>query len=169
MTRVLVIGGAYGMIGGAEVARDLSGQGVAVTALGRNPMTARKVLPDAAWVFQDLRDLTRPEDWTALIAGGHSHVINCAGGALQDNARDDLSAVHDASIAALATACAEAKVGLIQISAVGGAEASAPRQSSWGGRRRVETPQCVQQAATGGSTDRGGLCWRVPVMGGARP
>lgn len=135
MTRVLVIGGAYGMIGGAEVARDLSGQGVAVTALGRNPMTARKVLPDAAWVFQDLRDLTRPEDWTALIAGGHSHVINCAGGALQDNARDDLSAVHDASIAALATACAEAKVGLIQISAVGGAEASAPPTEFMGGSK----------------------------------
>ena len=121
MTRVLIIG-AYGMIG-AEITRDLMAQGISVTALGRNPATARRVLPDADWVFHDLRDLTAAADWAPLVAG-HSHVINCAG-ALQDNPRDDLSAVHDSAIAALAMACAEAGVGLIQISAVG-AEASAP-------------------------------------------
>lgn len=123
MTRVLVIG-AYGMIG-AEIARDLTTHGIAVTALGRNKAVARKVLPGADWVFHDLRELTTPADWAVVIAG-HSHVINCAG-ALQDNARDDLATVHDRAIAALAKACAEAGVGVIQISAVG-AEASAPTE-----------------------------------------
>ena len=120
MTRVLVIG-AYGMIG-AELVRDLTAHGISVTALGRNARLARRVLPGADWVFRDLRDLTGPQDWAGVIAG-HSHVINAAG-ALQDNARDDLAAVHDVAIAALATACAEAEIGVIQISAVG-AEASA--------------------------------------------
>ena len=110
---------------GAEVARDLAAHGIAVTALGRNTTTARRVLPDADWVFHDLRDLPAATDWAPLVAG-HSHVINCAG-ALQENGRDNLSVVHDAAISALAKACAEAEVGLIQISAVG-AEASAPTE-----------------------------------------
>nr|WP_275116227.1 SDR family oxidoreductase [Aliiroseovarius subalbicans] len=108
--------GAYGMIG-AHVVRDLTMRGHQVICLGRNATTARRVLPDADWIFHDLRDLVDAATWASVVTN-HSHVVNCAG-ALQDNGADDLATVHNDAIAALASACTAQGVGLIQISAVG--------------------------------------------------
>lgn len=118
MARVLILG-AYGLIG-AELARQLGQAGHDVTGMGRDPATARKVLPGLAWRFGDLRDLQKAADWAALIEGQDA-VANAAG-ALQDGPEDALEAVHHHAIAALAEACAAAGVKLVQISAAGVSE-----------------------------------------------
>lgn len=119
--RVLVLG-AYGLIG-ANVARTLAEQGHDVIALGRDKPTGRRVLPDFPWIFEDLRNLTRPEAWTPILHG-IDMVVNCAG-ALQDNAQDNLETVHLYSIGALVLACEKQGVGIVQISAVGADPAAA--------------------------------------------
>lgn len=115
MSRVLVIG-AYGMIG-AAITRHLLIEGHEVTGLGRSVASARRAFPGLDWVFRDLANMTIPGDWLSCLHD-IDYVVNAAG-ALQDGPRDDLSAVHGASIAALAEACAQKEVGLIQISAAG--------------------------------------------------
>ncbi|MGI9524227.1 MAG: SDR family oxidoreductase [Hyphomicrobiaceae bacterium] len=112
--RVLVLG-AYGLIG-SNVARRLRNEGYAVTGLGRKP-EARSVLPDLNWVFHDLRALQECENWRSII-DRFDVVVNCAG-ALQTGGEDDLLAVHYHAIAALAAACREAGIGVVQVSAVG--------------------------------------------------
>lgn len=113
--RVLVLG-AYGLIG-ASLVRDLSAHAMVVTGFGRSAQSARRVHPDIDWHIGDLRDFTRAQDWQAALAGVDA-VVNAAG-ALQDGPRDDLVAVHHHAIAALAQACAEQGVALVQISAAG--------------------------------------------------
>jgi len=113
--RVLIIG-AYGLIG-AQVTRHLLARGYAVTGLGRDREMAARVLPDVEWITRDLCDMQRPEHWADALEGC-SHAVNCAG-ALQNTGQDDLNAVHVGAVGALALACAEAGVGLVQISAAG--------------------------------------------------
>ncbi|WP_298849841.1 SDR family oxidoreductase [uncultured Ruegeria sp.] len=112
---VLVLG-AYGFIG-AAVARALLTTGAKVTGLVRDLFQGKRVLPDVALRQGDLRQLLRKEDWQELLVGVDV-VVNCAG-ALQDNAKDDLGAVHHTSISALAEACALKGTDIIQISAIG--------------------------------------------------
>ena len=127
--RVLVLGG-YGLIGSGLV-RAIIQRGHTVTGLGRDARTARRVLPGIAWVFHDLKDLQTPQAWAPVIAG-FDVVVNAAG-ALQDGGGDDLSAVQEHAIVALAGAAAAAGVGLIQISAAGAApDASTPFMATKG-------------------------------------
>lgn len=113
--RILVLG-AYGFIGSA-LARALHEAGHAVTGLGRDPVTGRRVLPGIDWVAGDLARLRDPKDWDPLLEGMQA-VVNAAG-ALQDGPRDDLEGVHHAAVAALATACAARGIRLVHVSAPG--------------------------------------------------
>ena len=121
--RVLVLG-AYGLIG-AGVSRHLRGYGYAVTGLGRNASTARRVLPELNWIVRDMAAMRSPDEWLSVI-DGFDAVVNCAG-ALQDGPRDALQAIHVNAVTALARACSERNVLLVQISAAGvSPEASTP-------------------------------------------
>jgi len=113
--RVLVLGG-YGFIG-AEVVRVLRGKGFAVSAAGRDRAAAARGLPGVPFVPMDLRQMQAVGDWTRVLAEVDV-VVNCAG-ALQDNARDDLAAVHHDAITALAKAAAQGGTRVVQVSAVG--------------------------------------------------
>ena len=115
LRRVLVLGG-YGLIG-SGIMYALTARGHRVTGLGRNAATAARVSPDANWMIRDLRDLQTPTDWTGVL-DGFDVVVNAVG-ALQDGGADDLVAVQEQAIVALASAAAAAGVDLIQISAAG--------------------------------------------------
>lgn len=112
---ILVLGG-YGLIG-ASVTRHLAGLGHTVTVLGRNRATAAKVLPGVPFICRDLTDMCAAQAWHDVLQG-FDIVVNCAG-ALQDTPLDDVLAVQETSICALAQACGEADIGVIQISAAG--------------------------------------------------
>jgi uncharacterized protein YbjT (DUF2867 family) len=113
--RVLVVG-AYGLLGGHVTARLLA-DGHQVVGVGRDLAAAARRFPGVAWVRADLR-LTSREQWIAHLAGMDA-VVNCAG-ALQDGPRDDLRAVHVATVDALASACEATGVRrFVHISAVG--------------------------------------------------
>ncbi|MEX0350467.1 MAG: SDR family oxidoreductase [Paracoccaceae bacterium] len=118
MTTHILVLGAYGFIGSAVV-RALNDKALRVTGLVRNPRSAARVLPGASIRVADLRALTDPTHWSDLL-NDIDVVVNCAG-ALQDGGEDDLEAVHHHAIAALAVACAERNIAVIQISAVGAA------------------------------------------------
>lgn len=119
--RVLVLGG-YGFIG-AEVVRVLRAKGFAVSAAGRDRAAAARGLSGVAFVPMDLRQMQAVGDW-ARVLSEVDVVVNCAG-ALQDNARDDLAAVHHDAIAALGKAAAQGGTRVVQISAVGADRAAA--------------------------------------------
>jgi uncharacterized protein YbjT (DUF2867 family) len=113
---VLVLGG-YGLIGEALVRRLLE-DGHRVHALGRDIRAARTRMPLVTWLPADMARLVNPADWTPYLQGIDT-VVNAAG-ALQDGARDDLSAVHHTAVAALVIACeARGVERFVQISAVG--------------------------------------------------
>ncbi|MFY0311211.1 SDR family oxidoreductase [Leisingera sp. D0M16] len=113
--RVLVLG-AYGFIG-AEVVRALRAEGFAMTGFGRSAEQAARVLPGVPFAEADLLQLLQPEDWAPLLQDVDA-VVNCAG-VLQDMAPGELEAVHHTAIAALAAACAERGIKLVQVSAAG--------------------------------------------------
>ncbi len=122
--RVLVLG-AYGLIG-THVTAALSAAGHAVTGVGRDVVSAKRRLPHLRWLKVDIVNMTRPEHWANLLADQDA-VVNCAG-ALQDGARDDVTAVQETAMCALFDACAAARVGIVvQISAVGASIRSATR------------------------------------------
>lgn len=95
--RVLILGG-NGFIG-AAVARSLAARGLSVVALARDTAMAARRYPGIDWVEADIAQLSRPDDWLALLAGIDA-VVNCAG-ALQDGPRDDVAAVQFAAMNAL--------------------------------------------------------------------
>ena len=113
--RVLVLG-AYGLIG-SEVFQALKSAGHKVIPLGRNDDKAKRVLPSESWIIQDMAAMTTTQQWNAIL-DGVDFVVNCAG-ALQANHLDDLENLHHHAVTALAKACTELDIGLIQISAVG--------------------------------------------------
>lgn len=113
--KILIIG-AYGLIG-YGIAQHLIKDGHVVVGLGRNKNTAMRVLTDIQWIIQDVATLNNPEDWGPILKD-ISVVINCSG-ALQDGPKDDLEAIHNHAISALAAACNIADIRLIQISAIG--------------------------------------------------
>ncbi|MCI4665355.1 MAG: SDR family oxidoreductase [Neomegalonema sp.] len=122
MAKNVLVLGAYGLIG-SEICRALTADGWRVVGLGRSERLGRALLPPDRWITADLAQLTTAEDWAPLLAGMDA-VVNAAG-ALQDGPRDDLSAVHGASITALAGACEHMQVGrLVQISAPGASESA---------------------------------------------
>ncbi len=113
--RVLVLGG-YGLIG-LEIVRRLRADGFEVTGLGRSAAKGARAAP-IAWIGADIAALTTPESWRPHLADIDA-VVN-ASGALQDGLRDNLTAVQDEAIRALAAACAQYGVHrFVQISAPG--------------------------------------------------
>jgi len=114
--RVLVLGG-YGFIG-AEIMRALGANGFEAIGLGRDAALGQRLLPNAKWIGADISALDAAEKWEPLLSGVDA-IVNAAG-ALQDGARDKLSAVHDASIRACAAAVMRSGVKVfVQISATG--------------------------------------------------
>ena len=111
--RILVLG-AYGLIGLA-IARMLHASGHSVRGLGRSADVGPRLAPQISWVQADLVRLQAPSDWKPLLEN-LDFVVNAAG-VLQDGLRDDVERVHHGAIAALAAACAERAITLIQISA----------------------------------------------------
>ena len=123
--RVLLLG-AYGLIG-AELARRLAQDGHEVIGLGRSRRAARRVPSVSRWIYADLRSLTEKNAWRFHLS--RVEVVINAAGALQDGAKDDLSAVQDRSIRALIDACEqqESVRRFVQISAPGAtADAETP-------------------------------------------
>lgn len=113
--QVLILG-AYGLLG-AGIASHLSTMGFNIKGLGRNQQTAERALPEVDWIIGDLRAYTRSEDWQEALEEV-DFVVNCSG-ALQDGPNDELENIHHLMVAALAAACQERDICLIQISAVG--------------------------------------------------
>lgn len=114
MTRVLVLGG-YGLIGSACL-QELKRRAVHVTGMGRSDIHAKRAHPDIDWIIADIAALS-VEDWRAHLVGVDV-VINAAG-ALQEGARDSLTAIHETTIANLCTAAAGSAMRVVQISAAG--------------------------------------------------
>jgi uncharacterized protein YbjT (DUF2867 family) len=114
MRRALVLGG-YGLIGSA-CATALAGAGFQVTGVGRSASAARRADPRVAWVIRDIPTVTTA-DWRGLL-DGVDVVVNAAG-ALQDGARDDLTAIHVKAVAALTEAAQDLPLRIVQISAAG--------------------------------------------------
>jgi len=95
--RVLILGGG-GFIG-TEVASLLARRGYSIVALARPNAVRRSAHPGIEWMEADIARLTSPADWRPLLAGVDA-VVNCAG-ALQDSARDDVTAVQLRAMQAL--------------------------------------------------------------------
>ena len=137
---ILVIG-AYGFIGSA-CARALLAAGYRVRGLGRDLAHGRRTLPNLDWVEGDLRRMTAPDDWAEALT--RVDVVVNAAGALQAGAGDDLHAVHEAAIAALAIAAHGAGTRLlIQISAVG----ATPEASTEFLRSKARGDQALRDSA----------------------
>lgn len=113
--RVLVLG-AYGLIG-SFVFRALEKHGMHVVGLGRNAITANKVLPNREWMIFDIAKLLDAKDWSSIVSD-FDVVVNCAG-ALQEGPGAKLEELHFLAIKALAQACRDHEVRLVQISAMG--------------------------------------------------
>ncbi len=113
--RSVLVLGASGFIGQA-VCRRLLADGHAVHGVARDIARAGTSLPQADWRRADIARLTRPEDWRELLDGIDT-VVNCAG-ALQDGARDNVTAVQqDAMTALYMVAEAQGVRLIVQISA----------------------------------------------------
>lgn len=114
--RVLLLG-ATGLIGAAVAAR-LTAAGHEVIGVSRSLGRETPRVPAARWIRLDIREATRPIDWTPYL-GGIDTVVNCAG-VLQDSGRDSTALVHREAPAALWRACEAAAVRkVVQMSALG--------------------------------------------------
>ena len=114
-SKVLVVG-AYGLIG-YGITRQLREDGYDVVGLGRDRITANRVIPDIEWLIEDIGTLCEVEDWIRILKDV-AFVVNCSG-ALQDGPSDDLELVHVRAVSSMAKACKIADIGLVQISAIG--------------------------------------------------
>ena len=114
LPKAIVLGG-YGLIGLA-CCRALRARGFTVIGVGRSRQTALRVARDIDWAIHDIAQLA-PSDWACLLTDVDV-VINAAG-ALQDGARDNVSAIHETAVMRLIAAMTEGKARLIQISAAG--------------------------------------------------
>ena len=99
--------------------RALSEAGFDVTGMGRDEVMARQVLPQAKWLIRDLAKISTDE-WRTILTG--VDVVVNAAGALQDGARDDLSAIHETMVERLVVALEGRSTRLVQISAAGVSE-----------------------------------------------
>lgn len=114
--KILVLG-AYGLIGAAVTGRLLGG-GHDVAGLGRDVARARRSTPRVKWVSGDIARMTAPGDWAGVLRG--IEVVVNAAGALQDSARDDVTALQQHAMIAMYAAAREAGVRrIVQVSAVG--------------------------------------------------
>jgi uncharacterized protein YbjT (DUF2867 family) len=123
--RVLVTG-AYGLIGSAILARLAREH--AVIAAGRSIAKARQFAA-TEWVAADFNRLTNAAAWAPLLENIDA-VVNCVG-VLQGGLRDDAHRVHVEATTALFSACEQARIRVIHISAIG-AEVAGPTEFSRG-------------------------------------
>lgn len=156
--RVLILGG-YGFIG-LEAARRLLREHD-VTALGRAPALGARLLPKARWIGADIAALDTPAKWAPLLEGVET-VVN-ASGALQDGARDNLTALQDVAIRALIAACeAQGVRRFVQISAPGaGLDARTDFL-----RTKAVADAALKQSAVPWVILRPGLVWGRTATGG---
>ncbi|WP_026310225.1 SDR family oxidoreductase [Neomegalonema perideroedes] len=121
MARAVVLG-AYGLIGAACL-RALREAGFSVTGVGRSEAAARRADPLGAqagsWVFLDIAK-TSAARWREVLA--EADVAVNAAGALQDGARDDLTAIHETAVGEILKALEGTRTRFIQISAAGVSE-----------------------------------------------
>ncbi|MBZ9653132.1 SDR family oxidoreductase [Phyllobacterium lublinensis] len=122
--KVLVLGGT-GFIG-QQVCQRLLSDGHVVTAVGRDIAEVCRRIKQVTWRSIDIGKLTSVDDWVPLLAGVDA-VVNCVG-ALQDGARDNVTAVQLDAMLKLYEAAAQSSVRLVvQIStAIEGRGASLP-------------------------------------------
>lgn len=154
---VLILGG-YGFIG-LEAVRRLVGTHQ-VSALGRSPEQAARMLPEANWIKADLARFDTAEKWAPLLIG--VDVVVNASGALQDSARDNLTATQDIAIRALIEACEAAGVKrFVQISAPG-ADAGATGFL----RTKAVADAALKQSRLDWVILRPGLVWGRTATGG---
>ncbi len=113
LLHVAVLGG-YGLIGSA-IMRRLSAEGHRVTGIGRSATAARRG-PGNAWQIFDIGAQT-VDGWREALRG--VDVVVNASGALQDGARDDLTAIHEVALARLGEALTGGETRIVQISAAG--------------------------------------------------
>ena len=113
LLHVAVLGG-YGLIGSAIV-RRLIAEGHRVTGIGRSGAAARRG-PGKDWRIFDIGTQS-VEGWREALRG--VDVVVNASGALQDGARDDLTAIHETALARIGEALAGSKTRIVQISASG--------------------------------------------------
>jgi uncharacterized protein YbjT (DUF2867 family) len=114
--RVLVTG-AYGFIGSHVLAR-LAADGHELIGVGRRVGEAARRFPNVRWVPVDFAQATRPEDWSAHLAGIDA-VVNCVG-VLQSAPGQTVEAIQVDGTVALFEACARAGVRrVVHLSAVG--------------------------------------------------
>ncbi|MGB5557694.1 MAG: SDR family oxidoreductase [Paracoccaceae bacterium] len=122
MPKVLVLG-AYGLIGSSCVAA-ISKHDVEIVGVGRSSAIAHRTHPEIDWIITDITGLSA-KDWKEHLKG--VDVVVNAAGALQDGARDSLTAIHQTSIENLCTAAECTPLRLVQISAAG-ASPTAPTE-----------------------------------------
>lgn len=113
LLHVVVLGG-YGMIGAAAMRRLLAA-GHRVTGVGRSAEAARRG-PGEDWLLFDI-GAQSVEGWREALAG--VDVVVNASGALQDGAKDDLTAIHETALKRLAEALSGTGTRFVQISAAG--------------------------------------------------
>ncbi|MBS0241524.1 MAG: SDR family oxidoreductase [Proteobacteria bacterium] len=114
--RVLVLG-ATGLIGEAIV-RRLRAAGHDVTGVARDVDRTRARLQRIAWLALDLTHAVTPEAWRPILDATRPDAVVNSAGALQDGARDDVSAVQSTAMRALYLALpASGCTCLVQISA----------------------------------------------------
>lgn len=112
----VVVLGAYGLIG-AAIVRSLTARGHRVTAIGRSDRPNR---PDAdAWRFFDIGQQSVDGWRNALVS---ADVVVNASGALQDGARDNLTAIHETALQRVVAALQGTSTRVVQISAAGVSE-----------------------------------------------
>lgn len=114
MTKMLVLG-AYGLIGSAIVT-ELTARDFDVVGMGRSAHSAQRSGLGIAWILADIGQLS-VDQWRAHLTG--VDVVINASGALQDGARDSLTAIHQTALENLVAAAQGTGVRLIQVSAAG--------------------------------------------------
>lgn len=99
--------------------KALQRRGFAVTGVGRSKTAAARILPGIDWVFRDISDVSA-SDWKHLLEG--ADVVVNASGALQDGARDNLTAIHETAVRNICEALERSDTRVVQISAAGVSE-----------------------------------------------
>ncbi len=111
----LVVLGAYGLIG-AAITRAMLANGHSVTGVGRSKASARRSGLPIDWRIFDIGTETT-DGWREVLK--NADVVINAAGALQDGARDHLTAIHETAPRRIAEALAGTSIRFVQISAAG--------------------------------------------------
>lgn len=110
MTKVAILGG-YGLIGSACL-RALKTSGFDVKGVGRSKRAGLRCNPSVPWAEIDIAK-ARAGDWLEIFAD--VDVVVNAAGALQDGARDNLRAIHEAAIGTMIEVLRDRDVRFVQI------------------------------------------------------